>query len=101
MAVSDTSFPYHEPSIETILILTSFLLLLNIVNYLFDNLIYCGLLGQILIGIWFGAPGTAWLNIDVQLAIQQLGYLGLILIVYEGMLSDLCRVLRYRANRSF
>ncbi|KAF2716947.1 Sodium/hydrogen exchanger [Polychaeton citri CBS 116435] len=75
---------YHEPRIVTILILTSFLLFLNVINYVFDRLVYCGLLGQILVGVWFGAPGTDWLNDQVQVVAQQLGYLGLILIVYEG-----------------
>ena len=38
---------YEEPSVTTVLIQSSFLLLLNILNHLLDRLIYCGLLGQI------------------------------------------------------
>ena len=73
---------YEEPGIITILVLSSFLLLLNIVNYVLDNLIYCGLLGQI-------AIGTAWaqanlLGVSSETFIVQLGYLGLILLIYEG-----------------
>lgn len=81
---TNAALSYHEPSIETILILTSFLLLLNIVNYVLDKRIYCGLIGQILIGIAWGLPGAKWLALEVQNTVMQVGYLGLILIVYEG-----------------
>ena len=76
--------PYHEPDIVTILVLTSFLLLLNIINAALDKVLYCGLLGQVLIGITWGAPGGKWLSGSVVEAVVQLGYLGLILLVYEG-----------------
>jgi hypothetical protein len=79
-----SAMPYQEPGILTILIQSSFLLLLNIVNYVFDRMIYCGLLGQLFIGIAWGVPGANWLNNSLQEVIVQLGYLGLILLVYEG-----------------
>jgi len=47
-------------------------------------MVYCGLIGQILVGVAFGIPGADWLAQDVQSTVMQLGYLGLILIVYEG-----------------
>lgn len=78
---------YQEPTVNTILILSSFLLLLNIINHALDRLIYCGLLGQVLIGVAFGTPGAKWLNTNTEQAIVQLGYLGLILLVYEGGLN--------------
>lgn len=78
------SLPYHEPDIVTILVLTSLLLLSNLVNYALDRLLYCGLIGQILIGVAFGTPGGQWLDQNTEAAIVQLGYLGLILLVYEG-----------------
>ncbi|GIK06876.1 hypothetical protein Aspvir_002529 [Aspergillus viridinutans] len=87
MAASQDALAYHEPGIETILILTSFLLALNWVNALLDKLIYCGLVGQLLIGMAWGVPGANWIELDVQRTIQQLGYLGLLLLVYEGGLS--------------
>ena len=58
--------------------------MLNFVNSLSDRLLYCGLVGQILVGIGWGTPGAYWLSLDVQNAVSQLGYLGLIVIVYEG-----------------
>ncbi|KAG9586689.1 Sodium/hydrogen exchanger, partial [Aureobasidium melanogenum] len=81
------ALPYHEPGIVTILIQASFLLILNGINWVLDNIIYCGLVGQILIGVAWGTPGANWLSQEVQDAVMQLGYLGLILIVYEGGLS--------------
>ena len=41
-----TALLYEEPGIATIIVLSSFLLLLNIMNYVLNYLIYCGLLGQ-------------------------------------------------------
>ncbi len=81
--------PYEEPGIVTLLSLSSFLIVLNAIHLIFDKLLYCGLIGQILIGIVWGIPvgGTSWLNEGTQHAIQQLGYLGLILLVFEGGLS--------------
>jgi len=78
------SLPYHEPGIVTILVIASFLLLLNAINYALDKIVYCGLVGQMFIGIAWGIPGANWLSADLQHSIVQLGYLGLILIVYEG-----------------
>jgi len=89
-AVAAPSLPYHEPGIVTILIQTAFLLLLNVVNSVLDRLVYCGLLGQVLIGIAWGTPGAKWLSIESEQVIVQLGYLGLILLVYEGTLRASC-----------
>ena len=84
---SSASIPYEDPSIMTILILTSFLFLLNKINHVLDRLIYCGLLGQILVGIAWGTPGLKLLHKETEHVIMQLGYLGLILLVYEGGLN--------------
>jgi len=79
------SLPYHEPGIVVILVLTSFLLLLNVVNAALDRVLYCGLLGQVLVGIAWGTPGAKWLSESLEETVVQLGYLGLILLVYEGL----------------
>ena len=89
-----TALPYNEPDVVTILKLTSFLLLLNLVGYVLDKLIYSGLIGQILIGVAWGVPGGKWLSISTQEVFVQLGYLGLILLVYEGGLSTNLQALR-------
>ncbi len=84
------SLPYHEPGIDTLLILVSLLLLLNFINALLDKVLYCGLLGQVLIGIAWGTPGAKWLSTEVEQVIVQLGYVGLILLVYEGLPAPGC-----------
>jgi hypothetical protein len=84
MADHTASLPYHEPGIAVILIQTSFLLILNVVNSILNRLVYCGLLGQVLIGIAWGSPGAKWLSVHVEEVVVQLGYLGLVLLVYEG-----------------
>ncbi|KAL3607235.1 hypothetical protein FPOAC2_02211 [Fusarium poae] len=83
----EASLPYHEPSITTIAVLSGFLILLNLINHGLDKLAYCGLIGQVAIGIAWGTPGSKWLSRDVESAVVQLGYLGLILVVFEGGLS--------------
>lgn len=87
------SLPYEEPNILTILILSSFLLLLNAVNHALDKLIFCGLVGQVILGIAWGTPGARLLDIETEHVIVNLGYLGLILLVYEGMFPVTCRML--------
>lgn len=85
MITETNSFlPYHEPGIVTILTQSSFILILNIVNTLFDRLIFCGLLGQVFVGVAWGTPGGKWLDQEVEEVIVQLGYLGLVLLVYQG-----------------
>ncbi|KAI2780460.1 Sodium/hydrogen exchanger family-domain-containing protein [Daldinia loculata] len=78
------SLPYHEPSIIQLLVLSSFLLALNAIDAVLDRALYCGLVGQVLIGVAWGAPGGNWLTSELQVTIVQLGYLGLVLLVFEG-----------------
>ncbi|GAB0139056.1 hypothetical protein EsDP_00007272 [Epichloe bromicola] len=94
MQSETSSLPYHEPGITTILIQSSFLILLNVLNSIFDQVLYCGLIAQILLGIAWGTPGSKWLESSVETAITQLGYLGLLLLVYEGGLSTSLKSLK-------
>lgn len=94
------ALPYQEPSVHTILIVSSFLILLNIINHALDSLIYCGLVGQVLIGVAFGTPGAKWLDKGTEQAIVQFGYLGLILLVYEGGLNTNFNSLKANAGLS-
>lgn len=80
----EASHPYEEPSLTVILVLTGFLLLLNGVNMVLDNMLYCGLVGQVFVGVLFGTPGAKLLTDEVESTVSNLGYLGLILLVYEG-----------------
>jgi Kef-type K+ transport system membrane component KefB len=94
--------PYDEPGITTILSLTSLLLLLNGFRHVLDRLLYCGIIGEILIGIIWGLPvgGTAWLTQGTQQTIQAFGYLGLIGLVFEGGLSTDIELLSKNAYAS-
>ncbi|OJK02382.1 hypothetical protein ASPACDRAFT_41206 [Aspergillus aculeatus ATCC 16872] len=94
MSSTETAFAYEEPSVHIILNQSGFLLVLNLVNVCLDKLLYCGLIGQLFIGILWGTPGAKWLSDDAETVIQQLGYLGLILLVYEGGLSTSLSSLR-------
>ncbi|KAL0955288.1 hypothetical protein HGRIS_004178 [Hohenbuehelia grisea] len=87
MRQSATYLPYHEPSIITVLVQSSFILLLNIINIALDQLVYCGLIGQVVLGVAWGTPGAQLLGEEAEHIIVQLGYLGLILLVYEGGLE--------------
>ncbi|KAI0601010.1 Sodium/hydrogen exchanger family-domain-containing protein [Biscogniauxia sp. FL1348] len=91
---SPSSLPYHEPSIVEILILSSFCLALNAVNSVLDATLYCGLVGQVLIGTAWGVSGAGWLDDAVQEAVVKIGYLGLLLVVYEGGLSTSVNTIR-------
>ncbi|KAF7550897.1 hypothetical protein G7Z17_g5405 [Cylindrodendrum hubeiense] len=90
----DSSLSYHEPSVVTIAILSGFLLLLNLVNYGLDKIAFCGLIGQVVLGIAWGTPGGKLLDRGVEDAIMQLGYLGLILLVFEGGLATSFKTLK-------
>ncbi|BCS27810.1 cation:proton antiporter [Aspergillus puulaauensis] len=92
--MAESAFAYHEPAISTILNQSGLLLVLNLVNTCLDKLLYCGLIGQLFIGILWGTPGAKWLDRDVETVMQQLGYLGLIMLVYEGGLSTALSSLR-------
>lgn len=77
------SLSYHEPILTTILSLSSLIITLNASRYLLDSWLYCGLLGEIITGFVWGL----WLDQGTQQAIQTVGYLGLILLVFEGGLG--------------
>ncbi|KAJ5646103.1 Sodium/hydrogen exchanger family-domain-containing protein [Penicillium lividum] len=93
-ANADAAFAYDEPSTTTLLSWTGFLLALNLINVTFDKLLYCGLIGQLLIGIIWGTPGAKWFDQETETVIQKLGYLGLIMLVYEGGLSTSIKSIR-------
>lgn len=85
--MSDAALPYHEPDIILILVQSSFLILLNVVGSVVDHYLYCGLVAQILLGMAWGKPGGDLLSDDSQMVVTQMGYLGLIAIIFQGGLS--------------
>ena len=87
MSRNFASLPYEEPGVVTILIQSSSILLFNVVNSIIYCTLYCRLLGQVLIGITWGTPGAKWIPHNAEEAVVHLGYIGLIFLVYEGVIS--------------
>jgi len=84
------ALPYKETPLPILLPLSAFLLALHIFAWPLDKLVSCGLLGQMLVGTIWG-PVTSWLDLEIQDTVVNLGYVGLILLVYEGTPQfDLC-----------
>jgi uncharacterized membrane protein YeaQ/YmgE (transglycosylase-associated protein family) len=82
-----SSHTYHEPSATLLVIITSFLYFLNLFGWIAQKLVSAGLLGQILIGIIYGTPVAGWLGDEFEEAIVGIGYVGLLIVVFEGMYS--------------
>ncbi|KAK7185476.1 hypothetical protein DPSP01_001909 [Paraphaeosphaeria sporulosa] len=78
---------YHEPGIIDILILVSFFTFLWISEYASNKIIRAGIIGPIAVGIIYGQPLANILHHDWQETFLYLGYIGLILIIFEGGLS--------------
>lgn len=73
-----------KSNILTIIVRSSFLLVLNVDDNILDRVAYCGLIGQILVGVAWGAPGIKILPNSGEETAVQLGYLGLLMIVHKG-----------------
>lgn len=53
-------------------------------RFLLDRILNAGFLGEIAVGVIFGSPLTGILLNDWQQTFLVLGYIGLLLIVFEG-----------------
>ncbi|KAI2962067.1 hypothetical protein CBS147352_9737 [Aspergillus niger] len=80
-------FPYHEPGIVQILIIISFFFILSLSEWASAKIIRAGIIGQIAVGIVYGKPLADILEDDWETTFLALGYVGLILIIFEGGLS--------------
>lgn len=78
---------YEEPDIISILVLISFFFLLSVTGWVFNKAIRASLIGQILLGVLYGAPVANILSVEWQETFLALGYVGLILIIFEGGLT--------------
>lgn len=86
---SSVVYNYEETSLIELLVLSSFLYILNAFGWVTERLLHAGLLAQIAAGIIYGPPLAniipyKWLN-----ALQALGNLGLILLIFQGVCSKL------------
>lgn len=87
MAAADGYLQYHEPSIIDILVLVSFFFFLSSLGWAFNKLTRASLIGQILLGILYGTPVGNILQAQWQETFMALGYIGLLLIIFEGGLT--------------
>ncbi|CEL09677.1 Putative Na /H exchanger family protein [Aspergillus calidoustus] len=78
---------YHEPSIVQILVIISFFFFLSLAEWLSAKVIRAGIIGQIAVGIIYGKPLADILELEWQHTFIALGYVGLILIIFEGGLG--------------
>lgn len=76
---------YQEPSLVHLLVVGSFLYLLNVARVVADHLLYAGLVAEIALGIVYGSPLANTLPVEWETTFTALGYLGLILVVFEGV----------------
>lgn len=97
---SSTSLPYHEPALNVTLSLSGFLLLLKLACYVVDQFCHAGLVAQIVLGALWGTPLGQLLPTATETTIQQLGYLGLLLLVAEGGVETRLDILRNATNLS-
>ena len=84
---SNTSFSYEQLSLVQLLILGSFLFLLNVTGGLIEHFCGGGLIVQIALGLVYGPPlaniiPESWLD-----SFLALGNLGLVLLIFQGSLN--------------
>ena len=83
--MKSSTFVYEETPLIELLVLSSFIYLLNAFGSGLEKLLHAGLIAQIGVGIVYGPPlgnifPQNWLG-----SLQALGNLGLILLVFQGM----------------
>ena len=85
---------YHEPGIVEILVVISFFTFLSVAEYVSSKIIRAGIIGPIIVGIIYGKPVGNILHEDWQETFLYLGYIGLIIIIFEGGLTARLDLLR-------
>ncbi|GAA5935301.1 hypothetical protein JCM3775_007265 [Rhodotorula graminis] len=74
---------YHEPGFVDLAIVVSFLYLAQVARNLANRLVGAGLLGEVAVGIVYG-PVAKLLDVAWMQTFLVIGYIGLVLIVFEG-----------------
>ncbi|CAP87133.1 Pc24g02250 [Penicillium rubens Wisconsin 54-1255] len=85
--MANSFLPYHEPGTIDILIVVSFFFFLSLARWVSATAIQAGIIGQIAVGIIYGVPLANILEHHWQETFVTLGYVGLILIIFEGGLG--------------
>lgn len=98
MSNTTRSFAYVEPTVVSLLILSSFIYLLNVARSIAHRLFYAGLIGEILVGMIYAAPLANILKTEWEQTLLDFGYLGLLLLVFEGGLETRLDFLAVKSN---
>lgn len=80
------TYPCIRPSTQDVLVLSSFLVVLQIARIISHKTLKVGIIGYIAAGVIYGAPISNVLLVTWQETFMAIGYLGLILLVFEGAL---------------
>lgn len=83
--MKSSTFVYEETPLIELLVLSSFIYLLNAFGSGLEKLLHAGLIAQIGVGIVYGPPLGNILPQNWLGSLQALGNLGLILLVFQGM----------------
>ncbi|KAH9853342.1 hypothetical protein C2E23DRAFT_903097 [Lenzites betulinus] len=83
-----TALPYEAPSLIRLLVFSSFLYTLNAARVIADYVLHGGVIAEIALGIIYGSPLANLLPQQWEETFTVLGYVGLILVVFEGGLSS-------------
>ncbi|KAI0084196.1 hypothetical protein BDY19DRAFT_1096590 [Irpex rosettiformis] len=86
-SASSESLSYSQPPATDLLVLLSFLFLLNVVKVAANYVLNAGIIAEIILGAVYGTPLSAILPQSWEVSFTALGYLGLIGLVFEGGLS--------------
>ncbi|GAA5995332.1 hypothetical protein JCM11641_006442 [Rhodosporidiobolus odoratus] len=78
---------YHEPSLPHLLALVALFYLVQLFRGIANALLGAGLLGEIAVGVILGSPLGNILGQETEQVFIAVGYIGLVLIVFEGGLT--------------
>ena len=81
---SDVALSYSQPPATELLVLLSFLFLLNVAKVVADYVLHAGIIAEIVLGAVYGSPLGAILPQSWEVSFTAMGYLGLIGLVFEG-----------------
>jgi Kef-type K+ transport system membrane component KefB len=82
---SQQQLTYHEPGFPLLMTITSFIYLLQVFRNAADYVLGAGLIGEMGVGVIYRIAKI--IPLDIQESFIVIGYLGLVLIVFEGGLT--------------
>ncbi|KIM33576.1 hypothetical protein M408DRAFT_310029 [Serendipita vermifera MAFF 305830] len=86
------SISFVVPSTAETLVISSFFALLHVARIISHKILKVETIGFIAVGVIYGAPITNLLRLEWQETFTAIGYLGLILLVFEGALCTNIRL---------